>query len=115
MRDDYSAVIFDPDNTLIDRDAAHRACAEHLVSKYLASRGPEVQEKARNPLMDLDDSGYRDREEFCRLLLSRQSLKRAVDRTTNLAYLIEEATGRHYAIEQDQLFRAGEVEHSVTA
>jgi len=53
------------------------------------------------------DCVFVDREEFCRLLVSRQSLKRAVDRTTNLAYLIEDATGRHYAIKQDQLFRVG--------
>lgn len=48
-----------------------------------------------------------DRDEFCRLLTSRRSLKRADDIAKQLACLVDHTSGRRYAIERDRLFRIG--------
>ena len=54
---------------------------------------------------EVDTRVYVDREEFCRLLLSRGTYKRVDDRHGDLTCLVDVTSGRRYAIQRERLFR----------
>lgn len=57
-------IIFDLDNTLIDRDAAFVACLDHFLKKHdLVLSSVQMQK-----IIKKDDSGRYERAQFCRFL-----------------------------------------------
>ncbi len=60
----FRAILFDLDNTLIDRQAAFRLYAIDFCHRRL-HLPPLEQEQAMHELIAADDWGYRPRDEFC--------------------------------------------------
>jgi len=61
----FQAILFDLDNTLIDRQAAFRRYAIDFCRRRLLLSRPIEQQQALEQLMVADDWGYRSRDEFC--------------------------------------------------
>jgi putative hydrolase of the HAD superfamily len=57
-------IIFDLDNTLIDRDAAFVACLDQFLKKYNLVLSSDQMQK----IIKKDDSGRYERAQFCRFL-----------------------------------------------
>jgi len=67
----FQALIFDLDNTLLDRPAAQRHWSERLVDRWLPEATTEAKADAVENLFALDDLGYIPREEFGEGVLER--------------------------------------------
>lgn len=67
----YQALIFDLDNTLLDRPAAQRAWSAEFLSTVDAGEGPENRAEEIEMLMSLDRLGYVSREDFAHEVLTR--------------------------------------------
>jgi putative hydrolase of the HAD superfamily len=57
-------IIFDLDNTLIDRDAAFSTCLDQIMEKYRVPLSSDFLQK----IFEKDNSGRCNREEFCHFL-----------------------------------------------
>ncbi len=66
----FRAILFDLDNTLIDRQAAFRSYAADFCHRRLQLPLVE-QEQAMQQLLAADDWGYRPRDEFCEWVSGR--------------------------------------------
>ena len=60
----FSAILFDLDNTLFDREAAFRGVAEDFHAEFLASSAPLGRDDAVALMVAWDDDGYSDRQEM---------------------------------------------------
>ena len=60
----FSAILFDLDNTLFDREAAFRGVAEDFYAEFLASSAPLGRADAVALMVAWDDDGYSDRQEM---------------------------------------------------
>lgn len=60
----FRAILFDLDNTLIDRQTAFRLYANDFCRRHLPLSTTFEQEQAVNELLAADDWGYRPRDEF---------------------------------------------------
>jgi putative hydrolase of the HAD superfamily len=67
----FRAVLFDLDNTLIDRQAAFRQYATDFCHRRLQSLNTSEHEQAVDELLAADDWGYRPRTEFCEWVARR--------------------------------------------
>lgn len=67
----FQALIFDLDNTLLDRPAAQWRWSERFVDRWLPDSTKETKAKAAQDLFALDDLGYISREEFVVGVLDR--------------------------------------------
>lgn len=67
-------ILFDLDNTLIDRDTAMR-CAVQLWLMDQERLSEEAIEKAVDQIMEIDEHGYADRNVFCRWLLEHHAAR----------------------------------------
>ncbi len=59
-----TAILFDLDNTLFDREAAFRGVAEDFHAEFLASSMPLGRDEAVALMVTWDDDGYSDRQEM---------------------------------------------------
>ncbi len=64
MTTSLTALLFDLDNTLFDREAAFRRVAEDFHAEFLASRALESREEAVSLMVGWDEDGYSNRREF---------------------------------------------------
>ena len=60
----FTAILFDLDNTLFDREAAFRGVAEDFYAEFLASSAPLGRDEAVALMVAWDDDGYSDRQEM---------------------------------------------------
>jgi putative hydrolase of the HAD superfamily len=67
----FEALIFDLDNTLLDRLSAQRRWSEKFATRWLESATKEAIDGAVEDLMTLDAYGYISREEFGEGVLQR--------------------------------------------
>lgn len=67
----YRALVFDLDNTLLDRPAAQRKWSEEFVAALEDSERPADVTEAVEELMAFDRLGYATREEFARAVSGR--------------------------------------------
>ncbi|MEI8383449.1 MAG: HAD family hydrolase [Planctomycetota bacterium] len=67
----FRAILFDLDNTLIDRQTAFRLYAIDFCRRRLQLHSPLEQEQALKELLAADDWGYRSRDEFCEWVSGR--------------------------------------------
>ncbi len=82
-----SAILFDFDDTLFDRDRAFRSWAESFVRTHLESQGELRYREAVNCLVSLDAGGYCPRETlFSKLKESYPSLQDSADRLVETFY-----------------------------
>jgi putative hydrolase of the HAD superfamily len=61
----FQAILFDLDNTLIDRQAAFRQYAIDFCHRRLQSLTLSEKEQALDEILAADDWGYRPRDQFC--------------------------------------------------
>ena len=64
----------------------------------------DAVEAGRDTLRTEADGVFVDRDAFCHLLVSRQSLVRCDDAAANLRGVLEPETGTRYLIESERLF-----------
>ncbi len=64
----------------------------------------EAVERRRDALRSTAGGVFVDRDAFCHLLLSRQSLVRSDDSAASLQGVLEPETGVRYLIESERLF-----------
>lgn len=64
-----ASLLFDVDNTLIDRDAAFRDYIQHFIDRHQDAFGDEDREQVRDDMLAMDAHGRKDRQLFCRQLL----------------------------------------------
>jgi len=67
----FEAIIFDLDNTLLDRLAAQRRWSEEFAAQWLASATEAEIAEAAEDLMTLDAYGYISRNDFAEGVLQR--------------------------------------------
>lgn len=67
----FRAILFDLDNTLIDRQAAFRRYATDFCRRHLQFLNTSGQEQAVSEFLAADDWGYRPRDEFTRWVSQR--------------------------------------------
>lgn len=60
------ALLFDLDNTLMDRDSTFRSFSEQFVSDFLGHLQPEEARRVVEDIIVRDADGYRDKDGFCR-------------------------------------------------
>jgi len=66
-----ASLLFDIDNTLVDRDAAFRAYIQNFIARNLPAFSGESLALAHTEIMVLDCHGRKNRQVFCRELLQR--------------------------------------------
>lgn len=66
---DIRAILFDLDNTLLDRDATFRAFAQRFVAHYFPMFDEQRSRELIEGLVVLDEDGYRSKRELFRQLL----------------------------------------------
>jgi len=82
-----SAILFDLDDTLFDRDRAFRSWAESFVRTHLETQGELRYREAVDCLVSLDAGGYCPRETlFSKLKESYPSLQQSVDHLVEIFY-----------------------------
>jgi len=62
MIEDYKAIIFDLDNTLLDRTQTFHAFARKLAAKYFSHLTEAQQEEAIAVIIEKDEDGYKDKK-----------------------------------------------------
>jgi FMN phosphatase YigB (HAD superfamily) len=67
----FRAILFDLDNTLIDRQAAFRLYLTDFCHRSLQSLTSDEKAQALEELLAVDDWGYRPRDEFCEWVSGR--------------------------------------------
>jgi putative hydrolase of the HAD superfamily len=67
----FLAILFDLDNTLVDRQAAFRQYSIDFCHRRLQPLTPSEQQQALDELLAADDWGYRPRDEFCQWVAGR--------------------------------------------
>ncbi|MEF2965094.1 HAD family hydrolase [Paenibacillus sp. M1] len=80
------AVLFDLDNTLMDRDWTFSQFARQLVSERLSVGSPEEMEKLVAYMIESDADGYRPKEGFFREMIENLSWTAKPDLTELKAY-----------------------------
>ena len=70
MTSPITALLFDLDNTLFDREAAFRGVAEDFHSEFLASSTSVVRDEAVALMVGWDEDGYSNRQEFREVVLA---------------------------------------------
>ncbi|MDE2900855.1 MAG: HAD family hydrolase [Chloroflexota bacterium] len=70
MTSPITAVLFDLDNTLFDREAAFRRVAEDFYAEFLASSASVGREEAVALMVEWDEDGYSNRREFREAVLA---------------------------------------------
>lgn len=80
------AVLFDLDNTLMDRDWTFRRFAEQLVRECLRVSEPEEQQAIVEYMIESDADGYRPKEGFFRELIDKLPWASKPDLTELKAY-----------------------------
>ncbi|MCA9072655.1 MAG: HAD family hydrolase [Planctomycetaceae bacterium] len=68
------AVLLDLDNTLIDRQAAHRLFCSQFVEQHLATQSFGVQKSAIEEMVAYDQFGYTSRKSYFKWLVKRFEL-----------------------------------------
>lgn len=63
------AILFDLDNTLMDRDRTFRGFARQLISERVKVSGPEETERIIEYMIESDADGYRPKEGFFKELI----------------------------------------------
>lgn len=82
-----SAILFDLDDTLFDRDRAFRSWAESFVRSHLEARDELRYREAVDCLVSLDAGGYCPRETlFSKIKESYPSLQQSIDRLVETFY-----------------------------
>ena len=67
----FSAILFDLDNTLFNREAAFRGVAEDFHAEFLASSTSVAREEAVALMVGWDEDGYANRREFREAMLAQ--------------------------------------------
>ncbi len=71
MTTPFTAVLFDLDNTLFDRETAFRRVAEDFHAEFLASAATVGRDEAVALMVGWDDDGYSNRREFREAVLAQ--------------------------------------------
>ncbi|MFP4660949.1 MAG: HAD family hydrolase [Halanaerobiales bacterium] len=74
-----TAIIFDLDNTLIDRQLAYQKYAATLVDEFLVVDDDIEKERTINDLIESDQNGYRSKTEFYQEMLDKYTWKEEKD------------------------------------
>lgn len=80
------AVLFDLDNTLMDRDYTFRSFARQLVSEHLDQLSLEQQEETVHDLIKADADGYRPKQGFFMEMLDNLPWQEEMDMEKLTAY-----------------------------
>jgi putative hydrolase of the HAD superfamily len=67
------AILFDLDNTLVDRDAAMRQVMRLWLAEHAPALPADQREAALDEIMAYDRHGYTPRQEFCEWLAAQRS------------------------------------------
>ncbi|WP_223067444.1 HAD family hydrolase [Paenibacillus caui] len=79
-------ILFDLDNTLMDRDHTFRSFAEQLVREHLGHLSPEQQRETVLYMIESDADGYRPKDGFFQELLDRLPWRQPMDMDKLKAY-----------------------------
>lgn len=80
------AVLFDLDDTLLDRDSSIKVFVDRLVSDHAGGWDADGQSALRTAFLELDERGYRPRDELFALLAAIRPGRLQLDAETFLAY-----------------------------
>ena len=69
-----AAVLFDLDNTLIDRQAAHRLYCMQFTEQYLTQWSPDARQLAIEEMIEYDQFGYTPRHRYFEWIVERFQL-----------------------------------------
>lgn len=67
----WRTILFDLDNTLVARDAAHGRYCESFLDRCCSGLSADEQSEAIHEMLTVDQRGYLDRKEYCRWLAER--------------------------------------------
>jgi len=65
----FKAIIFDLDNTLLDRTETFRLFTNKLISKYFNQHSNEQQQQLASIIIEKDEDGYKDKKQLFAELL----------------------------------------------